>query len=110
LTIVATAAHAAFVAVERERGESVDGIRGFTADELRRLIEVEGFTVTRAGGLGSLAWLCGREHVRAIAEDPSTFAAFVERCEAFDRDLMPDGPGTEDDTGLIGVGRRTRSY
>jgi SAM-dependent methyltransferase len=105
-TLIATAAHAAYLAVKRELGEPLEGVRGFTAADLRRAIEAEGLTVARAGGIGSLASLCGPEHLRALAAAAARFQAFLDRCEAFDRDVLPDGPGTPDDTGLLAIAER----
>lgn len=105
-TVILTAAHAAFVIAAELRGEPLGGLRGFTPAELRRMVEQAGFTVLRAGAIGSLVTLCGKEHVEALTADAARFEAFVDRCEAFEREIVTDGPGSPDDTGLLLVAQR----
>ncbi|WP_394828598.1 class I SAM-dependent methyltransferase [Pendulispora albinea] len=108
-TVMVSAAHRAWVDVSARRdGKKRDGLRAFTAAELRTRLEENGFFVHRAAGIGTLAHLCGDAYVDALFEaaDPDAIAAFLNACEAFDRDLAPDGPGTNDDTGLVAVAAR----
>ncbi|WP_394850525.1 class I SAM-dependent methyltransferase [Pendulispora brunnea] len=108
-TLIVSAAHKAWVATSRRRdGKSRDGIRAFTASELRRFIENNGLHVERASGMGSLAHLCGNAYVQELVAsgDSGAFEAFVDECEHFDRHISPDGPGSNDDTGLFAIARR----
>jgi SAM-dependent methyltransferase len=83
-------------------------LRAFTSVELRRLVEANGLSTLRVGGLGSLAGLCDREVVRAAVSDPVQYERFLDMCEQFDREVMPDGPGTRVRAGLIAVAARDR--
>ena len=69
-------------------------------------IRAEGLYVERVGGLGSLSLLAGREAVRQAAADESLMQRFVELADRFDREIMPQGPGTRQRAGLIAVGHR----
>jgi len=107
--VIVTAAHSAWAAVARERdGAAHDDLRTFTAAELRMLLEQQGMRVLRASGIGSLAHLCGKAHVASLlgGGDPARVEAFLDACEVFDRELATDGPGSNDDTGLIAVAER----
>jgi hypothetical protein len=107
--LVVSAAHKAWVAASRRRdGKSRDGVRAFTASELRRFLENNGMHVERASGMGSLAHLCGNAYVDTLVAsgDAAAFEAFVDECEHFDRHISPDGPGSNDDTGLFAIARR----
>jgi len=84
-------------------------IRAFLPSELRDLLSFAGLHVVRVSGLGSLANLCREETVRLAAQDPALLDAFVELCNYFDREVMPDGPGTRQRAGLIAVGQRLSS-
>ena len=59
--------------------------------------------VLRPGALGSLAYLCGGETVKRVLEHESLFQEFLDLCEHFDREVLPDGPGTRERAGLITV-------
>lgn len=77
-------------------------LKAFLPGELRAALEREGMRVLRCGGLGTLANLCGQETVaRALQED--LFETFLDLCEQFDREVLPDGPGTRQRAGLIAV-------
>jgi ubiquinone/menaquinone biosynthesis C-methylase UbiE len=82
-------------------------IKAFLPRELKALLEEAGMKVLRCGGLGSLAMLCGPETVQLALGDRDLFDRFVELCERFDADIMPDGPGTRQRAGLIAVAART---
>jgi ubiquinone/menaquinone biosynthesis C-methylase UbiE len=78
-------------------------IKAFLPDEMRGMLERAGMRVVRCGGLGSLALLCGRETVEQVRGDEQLFEQFVELCERFDLEILPDGPGTRQRAGLIAV-------
>ena len=103
---IVSMAHQAFVVVNAILGKPDDDVRGFTSPQIRALLEREGFSICRLGGVGSLGALVGKDFVRALA--PAAFAELVDRAEAFDHDVLPDGPGTLDDTGLFAVADRTQ--
>lgn len=106
-TLIVTATHGAWAFLRRVRGRPVDAdIRTFLPAELAGALEAHGMTVLRAGGLGSLAHLCGDDFVKGVLANPDGVEPFLDECERFDRDILPDGPGTYDDTGLIAVAER----
>ncbi len=78
-------------------------IKAFLPRELRTVLEGAGMRVLRCGGLGSLALLCGRETLQRVRGDGQLFEQFVKLCERFDLEILPDGPGTRQRAGLIGV-------
>ena len=78
-------------------------LRAFLPEELRKALEEAGMKVVRLGGLGSLAHLCGSETVRLVLEDFELTNQFLDLCERFDREFLPDGPGTFHRAGLIAV-------
>jgi SAM-dependent methyltransferase len=78
-------------------------LKAFLPSELRRILEEAGMRVLRCGGLGSLALLCGQETVDQVLGDENLFEQFVDLCERFDKEVLPDGPGTRQRAGLIAV-------
>ncbi len=81
-------------------------LRSFLPEELAASIRAEGLYVERVGGLGSLSLLAGREAVRRAATDDALLQRFVELADRFDREIMPQGPGTRQRAGLIAVAHR----
>ncbi len=80
--------------------------RAFFPWELRELLEGAGMTVLRVGGIGSLANLCGKKMVDEVLKDEGLLEAFVDLCERFDKEALPNGPGTRDRAGLISVAEK----
>jgi len=80
--------------------------KAFLPSELRKILERAGMRVLRVGGLGSLANLCGKESVQKILKDQNLFQEFMDLCEHFDKEVLPDGPGTSQRAGLISVAER----
>lgn len=78
-------------------------IKAFLPGELRAALQGEGMRVLRCGGLGTLANLCGQDTVAQTLRGETLFQTFVELCERFDREVLPDGPGTRQRAGLIAV-------
>ncbi len=78
-------------------------LKAFLPGELRAILEQAGMRVLRCGGLGSLALLCGRETVETVQKDQHLFDQFLDLCERFDREILPNGPGTRQRAGLIAV-------
>lgn len=78
-------------------------LKAFLPGELKVLLEKNGMHVRRCGGLGSLAWLCGKETAERVKGNRQLFNRFVDWCDRFDREIMPDGPGTRLRAGLIAV-------
>jgi hypothetical protein len=102
--LIVTAAHLAWATAARTIGRlTSSALRAFHPAELRSLLERHGMKVLRLGGIGSLAYLCGKEFTQDVLAGAERTEAFLDRCEAFDREVLPDGPGTCDDTGLIAV-------
>ena len=78
-------------------------IKAFTPPEVRELLGRFGMRPLRVGGLGSLANLCGVEFVQRVLTDESLVEPFLDACETYDRDVLPDGPGTLLRAGLIAI-------
>ncbi len=57
-------------------------------------------------GLGSLAGLVGSAAVATAKADAALFESFLDLCERFDREIMPDGPGTRQRAGVIVAAER----
>ena len=81
-------------------------LKAFLRGELRGILEGAGMKVVRCGGQGSLALLCGRETADRVTRDAGLFEHFVDLCERYDRKVMPDGQGTRQRAGLVGVAER----
>jgi ubiquinone/menaquinone biosynthesis C-methylase UbiE len=79
------------------------GFRAFLPGELRDILEEAGMRILRCGGLGTLANLCGPEAAEQVCQDENLFQDFVDLCERFDLEVLPDGPGTRQRAGLIAV-------
>jgi len=80
--------------------------KAFLPSEIRTLLEQAGMRVLRVGGLGSLANLCGEELIKRVRKDEALFQEFLELCERFDKEILPEGPGTRQRAGLIAVAER----
>jgi len=78
-------------------------IKAFLPHQLRSMLEGAGMRVLRCGGLGSLALLCGRDTVETVRADTQLWERFLALCERFDREVLPNGPGTRQRAGLIAV-------
>jgi hypothetical protein len=81
-------------------------LRSFLPEELAGLLRGEGLFVERVGGLGSLSLLAGTEAVRRACADADLLERFIELADRFDREIMPQGPGTRQRAGLIAVAHR----
>jgi SAM-dependent methyltransferase len=91
------------------RGATQDymgALKAYLPCELRAILESRGLRVVRCGGLGSLAGLVGPEAVARALRDEDLFEAFLDLCETYDRDILPEGPGTRQRAGLIAVAVR----
>jgi hypothetical protein len=62
--------------------------------------------VLRCGGLGSLAGFCGQKTLDRVRQDEQLTEQFLDLCERFDREILPNGPGTRQRAGLIAVATR----
>lgn len=78
-------------------------LRAFLPGELRVILGEMGMQVLRCGGLGTLANFCGREAVERVCQDGALFQNFLDLCERFDQEVLPEGPGTRQRAGLIAV-------
>lgn len=81
-------------------------LKAFLPEELRQLLARMGWRVLRCGGLGSLANLCGLSTVEQVLPDAALLTEFLDLCERFDREVLPDGPGTRERAGLMAVAAR----
>jgi hypothetical protein len=81
-------------------------LKAFLPNELRRILKGEGMRILRCGGLGSLAGLCDREVLLRVTNDAVLLESFLSMCEQFDREILPEGPGTRQRAGLIAVTQR----
>jgi ubiquinone/menaquinone biosynthesis C-methylase UbiE len=88
-----------------------EAFRAFTPAELRAAIEATGLAVTSSRGIGSLTHLYllhlyrqqpAESHAARIPRDE----AFVDLCDQFDREVMPDGPGSFRRAGVIAIAER----
>lgn len=82
-------------------------LKAFLPGELKAILEQAGMKVLRCGGLGSLASLCGPETLESVLKDESLLQTFLNLCECFDNETLPDGPGTRQRAGLIAVAEPT---
>jgi SAM-dependent methyltransferase len=82
-------------------------LKAFLPGELRVLLEQAGMRVVRCGGIGSLAALCGPEVLDRVLQDEGLLKTFLDLCECFDNEILPDGPGTRQRAGLIAVAEPT---
>lgn len=78
-------------------------VTAFLPGELRAILERAGMRVLRCGGLGSLAYLCRPETIERVVGNDALFGKFLDLCDRFDREVLPDGPGTRQRAGLIAV-------
>ena len=81
-------------------------LKAFLPGELRSMLEQAGMKVLRCGGIGSLAGLCEHEVLVWLHKDESLLQPFLDLCEYFDREILPDGPGTRQRAGLLAVAER----
>lgn len=81
-------------------------LRAFLPGELKRILKGEGMQVVRCGGLGTLARLCDPEALSRARSDGIVSQSFLSMCEQFDKEILPDGPGTSQRAGLIAVAQR----
>jgi len=77
--------------------------KAFSPNELRGILEDTGMQILRCGGLGSLAGLCDPEDLLTVMHDGVLPESFLSLCERFDREILPEGPGTRQRAGLIAV-------
>jgi len=73
---------------------------------LRTVLEQAGLEVVRVGGLGSLTHLCEKETIERVLRDEALLAEFIELCDRYDHEVLPDGPGVRERCGLIAVAKR----
>ena len=76
-------------------------LRAFLPGELRQFLNEHGMKILRCGGLGSLANFCGSETIETVLKDEQQFQKFLDYCEYYDLEVLPDGPGTRQRAGLI---------
>ncbi|MGA2413209.1 MAG: hypothetical protein ABSF59_02110 [Candidatus Sulfotelmatobacter sp.] len=80
--------------------------KAFLPAELTTILEDAGLQVMRCGGLGSLAGLCSPEALTVVLKDTNRLETFLTIGERFDKEILPEGPGTRLRAGLIAVARR----
>lgn len=84
----------------------IGAMKAFLPDELRSLIELNGMSILRIGGIGSLACLCGADAVQSIVSDEKLMEEFLDICDYYDQVILPGGPGTSQRAGLMAVATR----
>lgn len=60
-------------------------------------------TVLRCGGLGTLVGPCGIEMVKRVMRNDEFLNKLLDLCEHYDRQTLPDVPGTQQWAGLMAV-------
>jgi hypothetical protein len=85
---------------------SFGSCKSFLPGELKKKLNEAGLIVRRLGGLGSLLQLCDQETLRSVTRNIGLFNEFCGLCERYDREVLPDGPGTSARAGLIAVAHR----
>jgi SAM-dependent methyltransferase len=80
--------------------------KAFLPTELKAILERNNMNVIRCCGIGSLAFFCGEEMIQKVQEDEKLFGNFLDLCDRFDKEIMPEGPGTRQRAGLIAVAER----
>ncbi|MFZ2190403.1 MAG: class I SAM-dependent methyltransferase [Candidatus Magasanikiibacteriota bacterium] len=83
----------------------VGALKAYSSNKLRKELEKNHLRVARVGGLGSLASLCGVETIQKVMKNKKLFNEFIELCDKFDKEIMPEGPGTKQRAGLIAVAK-----
>jgi SAM-dependent methyltransferase len=81
-------------------------LKAFLPREVQEILEGAGMHVLRCGGLGSLAGFCGQKTLDRVRQDEQLTEQFLDLCERFDREILPNGPGTRQRAGLIAVATR----
>jgi len=81
-------------------------LKAFTPEELTGALRQAGMRPVRVGGLGSLAQACDGQVLEYLRTDGTLLEIFLDLCERFDREIVPDGPGTRQRAGLIAVAER----
>jgi len=77
--------------------------KAFLPKELENILKKSKMNVLRVGGIGSLANFCGQKTVEKVAENEKLFEEFLDLCERYDKEILPNGPGTKNRAGLIAV-------
>ena len=77
--------------------------KAFLPEELELLLKKSKMNVLRIGGIGSLANFCGQKVVEKVSENKKLFEEFLDLCEKYDKEILPNGPGTKARAGLIAV-------
>ena len=84
-------------------------LKAFLPAELRKILESAGMRILRCGGIGSLAGMCDQATLQRVTNDAVLLDSFLSVCEKFDTEILPEGPGTHQRAGLIGVAQRLES-
>ncbi len=77
--------------------------KAFLPEELENCLKKANMNVLRIGGIGSLANFCGQKVVDKVSENKKLFEEFLDLCEKYDKEILPNGPGTKNRAGLIAV-------
>lgn len=83
-------------------------LKAFLPCELLDILQVNGMCIVRIGGIGSLASMCGADAVQRILPDKKLFQEFIDICDYYDKEILPEGPGTWRRAGLMGVAERKK--
>jgi SAM-dependent methyltransferase len=81
-------------------------LKAFIPEELIGILRQAGMKPLRVGGLGSLAQSCDEHVLECLRKDSALFETFLDLCEQYDREVLPNGPGTRQRAGLIAVAAR----
>jgi len=75
----------------------------FTPAEFGGLLRKYGMRVKRCTSLGSLANFLKEDRLKQVVSSKKLLAEFLGLCERFDLEVMPDGPGTRNRSGVLAV-------
>jgi hypothetical protein len=78
-------------------------LKAFLPGELRSILESDGMQVLRCGGLGTLAGYIPQKYIEQACQSEILFEEFLNLCERYDQEILPDGAGTRERAGLIAI-------
>lgn len=77
--------------------------KAFTQSELKAILERTNMHILRLGGIGTLSENSNREALEKLKKHKTQFNEFLDIAEYFDKEVFPEGKGTQNRCGLIAV-------